>query len=318
MRITKTPELALFTALCLAIGCQTDGSSTDESASADDDDSSGGDDDDDDDDDSVSDSMTDTVSDTVSDSGSSSGDGTGDTSAGTVDTGDTDDSSAGTTADDTTGDPTGDTDDSSTGDQPGNTIYEVQDGTLAEDDFVELIDVVVTGIALNGIFVQEPAGGEYSGVFVFSGMGGPDISDAQVGDVIEISGVVDEYFDFTQVRIDDGTYVNNGAGDPLVAEVVDIATLGDLVTGEPWESVLVRIEGDLSVTGINMFDEFTVVESGDELLIDNYCYDVLASGEFDGLAVGSDFTAIQGPLNYSFDNFKIAPRASDDLEGFAP
>jgi hypothetical protein len=166
--------------------------------------------------------------------------------------------------------------------------------------------------------VQEPAGGEYSGVFVFSGMGGPDIDGAQVGDVIEVSGIIDEYYDHTQVVITDGTYVNTGAGDALAPEVVDIATLADLVTGEAWESVLVRIEGGLSVTGINMFDEFTVVEGGDELLIDNYCYDTLGSGEFDGLAVGSDFTAIQGPLNFSFENFKIAPRSAEDLEGFAP
>jgi predicted extracellular nuclease len=316
MRITKTPELALFTALFLAFGCQTDGSETDENGSADDDESSDGDDDDADDDDD--DSMTASMTDSMDESSSSDGD-SGDTSVGTVDTGDT---SAGTvdTSDtgDTSGDPTGDTDDSSTGEQPGNTIYEVQDGTLGEDDPVELIDVVVTGIALNGIFVQEPGGGEYSGVFVFSGMGGPDISDAAVGDVIEVSGVIDEYFDFTQVVITDGTYVNGGAGTPLEPDVVDIATLGDLVTGEAWESVLVRIEGELAVTGINMFDEFTVVDSGDELFIDNYCYDTVNSGEFDGLGVGSEFTAIQGPLNYSFDNFKICPRSADDLEGFAP
>jgi predicted extracellular nuclease len=317
MRLTKTPELALFTALFLAFGCQSDGSDLDDDSSADDDDSEGDDDDGNDDD-----GDDDSVSNSVSDSDASSGDDSGGTSAGTVDTGDTGGTTGDTGIDETTGDPTGDptgdTDDASTGEQPGNTIYEVQDGTLAEDDFVEIIDVVVTGIALNGIFVQEPAGGEYSGVFVFSGMGGPDTSDAQVGDVIEFSGVIDEYYEFTQVRIDDGTYVNNGAGDALVPDVVDTATLADLVTGEAWESVLVRIEGDFSVTDINKHNEINVVDSGDELLIDNYCYEVLGSDDFDGLTVGSEFTAVQGPLNFSFDNFKIAPRSADDLEGFAP
>ena len=218
------------------------------------------------------------MSNSATESDSSSADDTGGTSAGTVDTGDTGETTAITTLDDSTGDDTGDTGDSSTGEQPGNTIYEVQDGTLAEDAFVELIGVVVTARALNGIFVQEPAGGEYSGVFVFSGMGGPDISDAQVGDVIDVSGSIDEYFDFTQIRIDDGTYVNNGAGDPIEPEVVEIATLSDLVTGEAWESVLVRAEGSLTVTDISMFEEITVVDSGDEIIIDNFCYDIIENG----------------------------------------
>jgi hypothetical protein len=64
-----------------------------------------------------------------------------------------------------------------------------------------------------------------------------------------------------------------------------------------------------------MFDEWTVVD-GDEVLVDNYLYDAVNSGDFEGMSVGSTFTAIQGPLNFSFDNFKIAPRAADDLEGF--
>jgi predicted extracellular nuclease len=311
MRTTKSPELALFLGLCLALGCGGGDDTNDDGASADDDES--GDDDDDDDD-----SMTDPSADDDDDDGSSTsnGDDDSETSASTVETGDT----GGTTAvvDDSTGEPTDDGSESSTGEQIGNTIYEIQDGTLPEDTQVEVYGVIVTGIGLTGIFVQEPAGGEYSGAFVFSGMGGPDWSDAQVGDSIDVTGVTSEYFDFTQIVITDGTYVNNGADTPLEPELVDIATVGDPVEGEPWESVLVRIEGSLTVTGISMFDEVTVADGGDAVLVDNFCYEIVNGGEFDGLGVGSEFSAIQGPVNFFFDDFRISPRSADELEGFTP
>ncbi len=312
MRTTKTPELALFLALALAFGCGGGDDSADDGASADDDES--GDDDDDDDDD---DSMTDPSADDDDDGSSTSNDDDSGTSAGTVDTGDTGDTTA-VVDDSSSGEPTDDGSESSTGEQIGNTIYEIQDGTLPEGTPVEVYGVIVTGIGLTGIFVQEPAGGEYSGAFVFSGMGGPDWSDAQIGDSIDITGEVSEYFDFTQIRITDGTYVNNGADTPLEPELVDIATVGDPVDGEPWEGVLVRIEGGLSVTGISMFDEITVADSGDSVLVDNFCYEIVNGGEFDGLEVGSEFSAIQGPVNFFFDEFRISPRSADDLEGFTP
>jgi predicted extracellular nuclease len=311
MRTTKSPELALFLGLCLAFGCGGGDDTNDDGASADDDESGDDDDDDDDDDDSMTDPSADD-----DDDGSSTSSDDSETSASTVDTSDSGDTT--TNVDDSTGDSSDDGSESSTGEQIGNTIYEIQDGTLDEGAAVEVYGVIVTGIGLTGIFVQEPAGGEYSGAFVFSGMGGPDWSDAQVGDSIDISGVTSEYFDFTQIVITDGTYVNNGADTPLEPELVDIATVGDPVEGEPWESVLVRIEGSITVSGISMFDELTVADRGDAVLVDNFCYEIVNGGEFDGVGVGSEFSAIQGPVNFFFDDFRISPRSADDLEGFTP
>jgi predicted extracellular nuclease len=311
MRTTKSPELALFLGLCLAFGCGGGDDTNDDGASADDDESGDDDDDDDDDDDSMTDPSADD-----DDDGSSTSSDDSETSASTVDTSDSGDTT--TNVDDSTGDSSDDGSESSTGEQIGNTIYEIQDGTLDEGAAVEVYGVIVTGIGLTGIFVQEPAGGEYSGAFVFSGMGGPDWSDAQVGDSIDITGVTSEYYDFTQIVITDGTYVNNGADTPLEPELVDIATVGDPVEGEPWESVLVRIEGSITVSGISMFDELTVADRGDAVLVDNFCYEIVNGGEFDGVGVGSEFSAIQGPVNFFFDDFRISPRSADDLEGFTP
>lgn len=205
---------------------------------------------------------------------------------------------------------------SSSGGDMGNTIYEIQDGTIAEDAAVEVYGVVVTAVNVGGFWAQEPAGGEYSGVQVFSGMGGPDVSGVQVGDVVAFSGTTNEFFEVTQVVITDGTFDITGSATPLDAELLSIATLVDGTTGEPWESVLVRIEGTLTAGMLSNFDEFPVADGPDSIIIDNFAYSVSMSGDFPGFGVGATFDAIQGPLNFSFMNFKIAPRDADDLEGY--
>lgn len=205
---------------------------------------------------------------------------------------------------------------SSSGGDMGNTIYEIQDGTIAEDTAVEVYGVVVTAVNVGGFWAQEPGGGEYSGVQVFSGMGGPDVSGVQVGDIVDFSGTTNEFFEVTQVVITDGTFDVTGSTTPPDAELLPIATLVDGTTGEPWESVLVRIEGTLTAGMLSMFDEFPVADGPDSIIIDNFAYSVSMSGDFPGFGTGATFDAIQGPLNFSFMNYKIAPRDADDLEGY--
>lgn len=208
-------------------------------------------------------------------------------------------------------------DDTTTGDMIGNTIYEVQDGTLPEGTPVEIYSVVVTAVTGSGFFAQEPAGGEYSGVIVFSGNGGPDTSAVEIGDIVDFSGNTFEFNDaITEVVITDGTFNVVGPGAPLDPDLVDISAFGDPDTAEPWESVFVRVEGDLVVTEvITMFDEL-VVTDGDSVTIDNFLFNAPDSGDFDGLDTGASFTAIQGPVNFWIDDFKVAPRSADDLEGY--
>jgi hypothetical protein len=208
-------------------------------------------------------------------------------------------------------------DDTTTGDMPGNTIYEVQDGTIPEGTPVEIYSVVVTAVTGTGFFAQEPAGGEYSGVIVFSGNGGPDTSAVEVGDIVDFSGNTFEFNDaITEVVITDGTFNIVGPGNPLDPEIVDISAFGNPDTAEPWEAVLVRVEGDLVVTEVvTMFDE-VVVTDGDSVTIDNFLYNLPDSGDFAGLDVDASFTAVQGPVNFWIDDYKIAPRSMDDVEGY--
>jgi hypothetical protein len=198
----------------------------------------------------------------------------------------------------------------------GDTIYDVQNGMIASDQPVTINCVVVTAVASNGVMAQEPDGGEYSGVFVFS-VDGPDLSGAQIGDIINISGVTGEYMDSTEVDITAGTYELIDSGAPLEPEVVDITVLGDDLTAEPWESVLIRVEGDLTVTTIAASNEFVVTDGADELRIDDFFYELPTAGDFANFDVGASFTAISGPLNYFNNQFKIAGRDAADFEGYA-
>ncbi len=197
----------------------------------------------------------------------------------------------------------------------GDTIYEVQDGTIATDSPVEINGVVVTGVASNGVFVEEPGGGEFSGVFAFS-VGGPDVSGAQMGDLVNLTGVVGEYMNNTEIDISAGTYELVDTGAPLDPDVVAMAVLADGAMAEAWEGVLVRVEGDLAVVSIAASNEFVVTDGADNLRIDDFLYELPTKGDFVGFDVDATFTAIQGPLNFFNAQYKIAARAAADFDGY--
>lgn len=198
----------------------------------------------------------------------------------------------------------------------GDSIYDVQNGMIATDQPVSINCVVVTAVASNGVMAQEPGGGEFSGVFVFS-VDGPDLSGAQIGDVINVSGVTAEYMDSTEIDITAGTYEVVDSGPGLAPEVVDIAVLADPSMAEPWESVLVRIDGDLTVTTVAASNEFVVTDGANDLRMDDFFYELPTAGDFANFGVGASFTAISGPLNYFNGQFKIAGRDAADFEGYA-
>lgn len=216
-------------------------------------------------------------------------------------------------------DPSSSSDD--TGDA-GDTIYEIQDGTIAEDTDVDVQGVIITGLYDQiGMFVQEPGGGEYSGVYVDTGT--TDLTALAIGDEVDITGVTTEsngsLAGLTAIDASSGTIVATGdtglAPDP---EPVPLADLAAPVTAEPWEGVLVIVEegNELSVTD-EAFDEFLVEESGDAVLVDDFLYNIYEEmAAFPNFGVGARFASVTGPLNFTYDEFKLAPRSADDLPGY--
>lgn len=197
----------------------------------------------------------------------------------------------------------------------GLTIYDIQEGVVPTGSEVDVTAVIVTAVAPSGFFVQEPGGGEHSGIFVFTSA----MPAVSVGDEVDVSGTTAEQDGLTEIVTGMGGAVNptGESGVAIAPEVVALAELADPRTAEPWEGVLVRIEGSLGVEALPGFSELDVGDGTDTVRIDDFIYDALAdAAAFPELGIGAGFTAIQGPLHYTFAAFKIAPRAAADLEGY--
>jgi uncharacterized protein len=198
-------------------------------------------------------------------------------------------------------------------------IYEIRDGTVPSGTDVVVRGVLVTAVGPNGFFAQETDGGPHSAVWVYAGNNGPDITALAIGDEVDFVGFTGVHFGLTQVAIYNGSVDVTSSPNPAPApETVALAVLDDPAQAEAWESVLVRVEGEgLTVTAINQFDEITIEDDqGAAVMIDKLFYN-LPEDIFD-LTIGDTFSAVQGPLNYSFDNYKIAPREANDVEGYTP
>ena len=240
------------------------------------------------------------------------------TTESTTDTGTDTTTDTGTdTTTDTGTDTTTDTTTTDTGMTDPVTIYAIQDGTVPTNSDVEVIGVWVTAIRSNGFFAQETPGGQNSGVYVYVSAMGPDISGLAIGDVVDITGLATEFGGLTEIDAAAGTVIETGSIAPILPDVI---TSADLVSNvaEPWESVYVRIEGDIAVSALPGGDEFQITDPDGNAIIDNYLYNLIVNGgpDFPNFGIDATFTAIQGIVNVNADVFKLAPRFASDLEGY--
>ena len=198
------------------------------------------------------------------------------------------------------------------------TIYAIKDGTVATGERATLQDVVVTGVAPEGVYVQVPSesnrwnGAQNSGIFVYLG----DRPKPDRGDHLYAEGRVVDFFGKIQlsaVHTVDVTATDQPLPDPVVFnDPCEVQTDG--ADAQSYVGALVRVE-DVTVTDGNPdgpgsdFGEFSVADCGGPgLRVDDQMFAVMPDPE-----VGDDFSAIQGPLDYSFGNTKIQPRDTDDI-----
>lgn len=191
-------------------------------------------------------------------------------------------------------------------------IVDVQMGSVAVGTYVKLEDVIVSSpITFTGdtFFVQEPEGGEYSGLQAF--VMDPAGLDVAPGDVVTLVGTIDEYFDMTQIEIvgvEKVTVTSSGPA-PTPELIADPSTIAfdAAATAEPWEGVLVQIE---NVTVTNDALEFGEFEVSGGVRVDDVFFEM---ADWTIPAVDTAFTSIAGPLYYGFEAFKIGPRDAADL-----
>ena len=159
---------------------------------------------------------------------------------------------------------------------------------------------IVTAVFSNGIFIEDPTGGPWSGLFVYT----PYMPEPPVlGYRLSMTGTIAEYYGLTEMT-DVTAYQVLSGGNSLPDPV--ILTTGE-VSQEQWEGVLVRVE-NVTVSNEDLgYGEWAVDDNSGYVVIDDrgsYTY-VPALGDF--------FSAIVGPLDYSFAVFKIQPRDNLDL-----
>mgnify|MGYP001456424952 CR=1 FL=1 len=174
------------------------------------------------------------------------------------------------------------------------TISEIQgeqDSSPYQDQYVTTSGYVMAKND-NGFFIQDAAAA-WSGIWVVD-FGNANTS---VGDEIEVSGQVKEYYDLTELDISDGSSTILSSNNILFEPIVITSA------SEQYESVLVTVSGICD--GLpNEYGEWTL--SGN--MVDDLMYSFTP-------VTGQEYT-ITGPLSYSFGNFRVLPRdANDVLDG---
>lgn len=204
--------------------------------------------------------------------------------------------------------------DSGAPEPPDWTVYDVQQGLVPSGTRVELGPLVASAPAASfGFYLQDPAGGPHSGIWIYTGYLEGGWRPPVEGERVQITGTVGEYTTFTdssQTQLvlesgDDLSFLERG--DPPVPQRLELASAVDPVLAEPWEGVLVEIE-NLTVEDADAgYGEF-VVEGG--LRVD----DLLYAAE---VADGDTFTSIIGVFGYGYGTHKLLPRFREDLRGWS-
>ena len=179
------------------------------------------------------------------------------------------------------------------------TVAGIQQGIFPTGTEVTLNQVVVTAdVSWDRFFIQDQDGGSFTGITVETG---EIFIGVNVGDVINITGQIIEHYGRTQLNISQYEDVVN-TGQTSTAVAVTISSEPD--SWEPYEGVLIRLQGVKAVTGENTYGE---AELSLNVYMDDQYYD------FD-INPNDQFASITGVLDYNYGKFTVYPRDAADLE----
>ena len=176
-------------------------------------------------------------------------------------------------------------------------IYEIQGQAASSPYNTQEITTrgIVTAAFSTGYFIQD-GDSAWCGLYVYD-----DTQTPAIGDSIELTGTIEEYYDLTELKTIT-EYKVLSSGNDLPEPIV--ITTGE--AQEKWESVLVRVE-DASCTNTDLgFGEWEVNDGSGALAVDDFgiAYTPILDVSY----------SISGPLNYSFSAYKLEPRNQDDIE----
>lgn len=207
------------------------------------------------------------------------------------------------------------------------TIYDVQytdvagpDGTYPSLMVNEEVTVtgIVSGLKFSGykdnFYIEMADGGPWSGIYIH--MAGD--TTLVVGDEVEVTGTVQEYYGFTEISGYDNTFISvtllssgNPVPEPMLVQTADLT---DPATAEPYESCVVEVN-DVVVTEeqINFGQWYVTDVSATPCQIDDGFFYLDSVTPEIIIVLGMEWAIIRGCLDYSYDEYGINPRTPDDL-----
>jgi hypothetical protein len=200
------------------------------------------------------------------------------------------------------------------------TPYEVQYTPFASGDSpYDGYEVTISGICtadtqFYGAYYIQSDAGPWNGVMIDDDGFAPIM-----GDELQVTGTVEEYYLLTQIT--DVTDVQVlSSGNPLPDAV--LVPTGELGTGAPtaecYEGVLVMVE-DVEVTDLLNYGEWEIDDGSGPYLVDDRCDYPYTSDPEDPdttktlLTVGWGFTDIVGIGDFTYSTYKLQPRSADDF-----
>jgi hypothetical protein len=201
------------------------------------------------------------------------------------------------------------------------TISEIQTVPAGGDSSPWVGQLVnIRGIITDGIntfddnycYIEDPAGGKFSGLKIYSG--NPSlIADLLKGDDVAVSGWIDEYYGMTEISHRCHEVISSG--NPLPAPVqISTGDLGDSTNhlGEPYESVLCQARFTIVTNDSLGFGEWQIDD--DDHILDSCRVD----DDADTLlltytpAMG-DKRDITGIVAFAYGDYKLSPRGDEDV-----
>mgnify|MGYP003960870443 CR=1 FL=1 len=186
------------------------------------------------------------------------------------------------------------------------TIVEIQtpvsdsdDASQHEDELVETSGIITAANSYS--FYMQDGTADYSGVYVYNSPG-----TAVVGDNITVTGMVSEYYGFTQISSVADVTINSTGNDVPAATILTTGSLS-----EAHEGMLVTTSGECTVVSTNAGSDrwaFKLDDGSGDALVD----DQIFSDAEDAAIVGSSYDVV-GPVNYYYNNFTVNPRDAADI-----
>ena len=190
--------------------------------------------------------------------------------------------------------------------------YTEEQGQYCYESDMDGQEVTVSGVVTHvksgsypNFFLQDPECDDlWCGVYVY------DTSvDTQVGDIISVTAEIEEYYSMTEL-VNVSSYSVISSDNNVSSTLISASDLGIecSMSGEQYESMLVEIR-NVSFDSVDEFGNWTVSDNSGMVMVDDYHFD----GTFPSISAGDSFDCVTGVVAYSYGEFKIYPRNTDDF-----